>query len=107
MPTTSPSLSGSTAEKLELQGCDKAINVEQPIWFQQPRRPWHVKIKTSIVAHAAFGASLDDEKIAALHLRHDTEEGIVDERVQRGVVEEVVSGVDLKAFMRGDWRSDV
>jgi hypothetical protein len=45
---------------------------------------------------------LDDKQIPALDLRHNGGEGLVDYRVERGVANEVVSDVDLEAFVLGD-----
>ncbi len=54
-----------------------------------------------------FAAALDDEEVTAFDLRHDAGESRVDEGVQGGVVEDVVGGVDLEAFVGGDGGGDV
>lgn len=53
-------------------------------------------------ARAGFVPALDDEEVAAFDLGHDAGEGLVDERVEGGVADEVVGGVDLEAFVGGD-----
>ena len=56
---------------------------------------------------ARVAGALHHHEVAAFDLRHDAGEGLVDERVQRGVVLHVVRGVDLQALVCGDGGGDV
>jgi hypothetical protein len=57
-------------------------------------------------ALCGFGTALDDHQVAAFDLGHYAGEGLVDERVERGVADEVVRNVDLETFMLGYGRRD-
>jgi hypothetical protein len=57
-------------------------------------------------ALCGFRTALDDHQVAAFDLGHDAGEGLVYERVERGVADEVVCDVDLETFVLGDGRGD-
>jgi hypothetical protein len=45
---------------------------------------------------------LDDQQVAAFYLSHDPREDAMDQRVKRGIADEVVCDVYQKAFVGGD-----
>ena len=45
-------------------------------------------------------ATLDDKKVAAFNLRHDSSEDGVNERVEGGVADQIVGDVNKEALVR-------